>query len=168
MSELEVRMERLAPMRMACFQALGQSPEEEAWAKLRAWAEPRGLLKDTAAHPVFGYNDPSPSRPGEKYGYAFWIRIGPEMLVESGIATLDFPGGWYAVTTCRGFPNPDLWMRLLGWVHSSAHRHRPTHDLERPHDPLAPESETIFDLYLPVEDPAKARVGKPPEEHHET
>ena len=157
MTELDVRIERLAPMRVACFHALGRSPEQEAWGTLRAWAEPRGLLKDATAHPELGYNNPSPSRPGEGYGYEFWIRIGPEMLVESGIETLDFPGGWYAVTTCRGFPNPDIWMRLLGWVRSSAHRHRPTRELERPHNPLAPESEMVLDLYRPVEEPAMAR-----------
>ncbi len=167
MSELTVRLERLAPMRVACFRGLGQSPEQEAWGRLRAWAEPRGLLKDATAHPVFGFNNPSPSRPDEPYGYTFWIRIGHELPVENGIESLDFAGGWYAVTTCRGFPHPEIWMRFLGWVRGSAHRHRPTHELERPHDPLAPESEMVFDLYLPVEQPATTRVGKPAEVRHE-
>ncbi len=154
MNKIEVRLEKLAPMRVARFHALGRSPEQEAWARLRAWADPRGLLKDATAHPVFGFNNPSPSRPGENYGYEFWVRIGPETLVESGNETLDFPGGWYAVTTCRGFPNPYIWMRLLGWVRSSSHRPRPAQELERPHNPLAPESKMVFDLYLPVEEPA--------------
>jgi DNA gyrase inhibitor GyrI len=152
MNGIEVRIEFLEPMRVAQFQAFGRSPEAQAWARLRSWAEPLGLLKDAEAHPVFGFNNPSPSRPGEDYGYEFWIRIAPEMQVESGIESLEFSGGWYAVTTCRGFPNPDLWMQLLGWVRSP-HHYRRTHELEHLHNPLASETEMTFDLYLPIEPP---------------
>ncbi|MBI5384168.1 MAG: GyrI-like domain-containing protein [Verrucomicrobia bacterium] len=159
MSELQVRVERLAPMRVARFRAFGRSPEPEAWARLRTWAEPCGLLKDNAAHPVFGFNNPSPSPGLEEYGYEFWIRIAPEAQVERGIETLDYPGGWHAVTTQHGFPNPDVWMQLLEWVRRSPHRHRRTHELERPHNPLAAEAEMVFDLYLPVEKPASALAG---------
>jgi DNA gyrase inhibitor GyrI len=144
----------MPPMRVARFHAFGPSPETAAWARLRTWAEPRGFLKDVPAHPVFGFNNPSPTVPGEDYGYEFWICIGSEMPVENGNETLDFPGGWYAVTTCRGFPNPEIWMRLLGWVRSSPHRYRPTHELERPYNPLALAADMIFDLYLPIEAPA--------------
>ena len=150
----EVRIEKLPSMRVARFHAFSPSPEAEAWSALKAWAEPRGLLKDAAAHPVFGFNNPSPSPGRKEYGYEFWIRLGPEAPAESGMATLDFPGGWYAVTTCHGFPNPAMWMQLFNWVHHSPHGYRQTHELEHPHDPLAPESEMVFDLYLPVEEPA--------------
>ena len=153
LTKLDVRIETLPPMRVARFHASGRRPEAEAWGKLRLWAEPHGLLKDSTAHPVFGFNNPSPARAGEDYGYEFWIRIGSETRVESGIATQDFPGGGYAVTTVRGFPNPGSWMQLLEWVRNGPHRYRRTHELERPHNPLAPESEMIFDLYLPVEPP---------------
>lgn len=155
MSEIEVRLEMLPPMRVARFHAVGQSPEQEAWEKLRAWAEPLGLLKDTTAHPVFGFNNPSPSKAGEDYGYEFWIRVESEMQVEVGFETLDFPGGWYAVTTVRGSPNPALWMQLLEWVRNSPHRYRRTHELERPHNPLAPESDMAFDLCLPIQKPIR-------------
>lgn len=154
MSGIEVRTEKLPPMRVARFCAFGNSPESLAWAKLHAWAEPRGLLAAAAAHSVFGFNNPSPQRPGEDYGYEFWIKVGAETAVENGIDTLDFPGGWYAVTTCRGFPNPGIWMQLVEQVRNSPHRYRQTHELERPHNPLAPESEMAFDLYLPIEEAA--------------
>jgi DNA gyrase inhibitor GyrI len=147
----EVRIEMLPRMRVARFHARGRSPEQKAWGNLRAWAEPRGLLEDAAAHPVFGFNNPSPSKPNEDYGYEFWIRITPETQVEAGIEALDIPGGWYAVTTDRGFPSPGIWMQLLEWVRQSSHRYRRTHELERPHNPLASESEMAFDLYLPIE-----------------
>ncbi len=140
-------------MRVARFHARGRSPEAEAWAALRAWAEPRGWLSQAAAHPVFGFNSPGPTRPGDDYGYEFWLRLEPETLVESGIETRDFPGGWFAVTTCSGPPAPGVWMQLLEWVRQSEYRHRPTHELERPHDPLAAEAELVFDLCLPIEPP---------------
>jgi DNA gyrase inhibitor GyrI len=161
MNEIEVRLEKLAPMRMARFHASGRGPEAEAWEKLRAWAEPRGLLKNTEAHPVFGFNNPGPSKAGEDYGYEFWIRIAPETPVEIGVETLDFPGGWYAVTTVRGHPNPEIWMRLFEWVRRGPHRYRQTHELEHPHNPLAPESEMVFDLYLPVGEAGAAPTGTP-------
>lgn len=148
-------------MRVARFHAFGRSPESEAWSMLRNWAEPRGLLADSTAHPVFGFNNPSPSPGQEEHGYEFWIRVGAETRVGSGIETLDFPGGWYAVTTSRGFPNPDLWMRLFDRVRGGPQRYRRTHELERPHDPLAAGSEMVFDLYLPIEGPVvQTRKGE--------
>ncbi len=147
-------------MRVARFHALGRRPEADAWAKLRAWAEPRDLLRDTAAHPVFGFNNPNPSPGREEYGYEFWIGIGRETTVESGIEAMDIPGGWYAVATHRGVPNPGVWRQLLDWVRNSPHHYRRTHELERPRNPLAPESEMIFDLYLPIEEPVAAAVHR--------
>ncbi len=156
MNSLEVRTEKLAPMRVARFHALGRSPEAEAWSKLRSWAEPLGLLEDAAAHPVFGFNNPSPSPSREEYGYEFWIRLGPETPDGGAVAAFEFPGGWYAVMTHRGFPNPGAWMQLLGWVRNSCHRHRQDHELEHPRNALALEPEVVFDLYLPIDEPVAA------------
>jgi DNA gyrase inhibitor GyrI len=151
MKAVDVRIKKLLPMRVARFHALGSRPEQEAWARLREWAGPQGLLKDATTHPVFGFNNPGPTPTSSDSGYELWIRIAPEMRVETGIKTLDFSGGWYAVATHYGLPNPDAWMRLLTWVRNSPYHHRPTHELEHPHDPLATESEMVFDLCLPVE-----------------
>jgi hypothetical protein len=87
---LEVRIESLPPMRVARFHSIGPNPEAQAWTRLRAWAEPRGLLQNARAHPVFGFNNPSPSRAGEEYGYEFWIRVDPESLLGSDVKTSDF------------------------------------------------------------------------------
>ena len=58
MVDLDVRIVRLPPMLVACFRALSESPENEAWNKLRMWADPRGLLDDPERHPVYGFNNP--------------------------------------------------------------------------------------------------------------
>lgn len=126
MNAIVVHIEKLMPMRVARFEAFGRNPESEAWRKLCQWARPRGLLKDPEANPVFGFNQPAPSSPGAEYGYEFWIRLGPETAVQPPFETLDFPGGWYAVTTLRGLPNPAVWMQLLEWVRKGPHRCRRT------------------------------------------
>ncbi len=149
-------------MRLARFHAFSRSPERDAWSKLRAWADPRGLLREPATHPVLGFNNPSPTSGGAEYGYEFWIGLALETPAESGIGTVDFPGGWYAVTTHRGPPNPTIWMQLWEWVHRSPYRYRRTHELERLHDPLASEPEMVCDLYLPIEEPATGSAGTPP------
>ena len=157
MSSLQVRIERLAPMRVASFRCFGESPERDAWATLRAWAEPRGLLEDVEQHPVFGFNNPNPSRDRKEYGYEFWIRIDPESEPEPGIEVKDFEGGLFAVATCKllGDPAgtvPEVWHKLFDWAGANGYRWRDVHELERPVDPRAPEAELVLDLCLPAQD----------------
>ena len=157
MSSLQVRIERLAPMRVASFRCFGETPERDAWARLRAWAEPQGLLEDVEQHPVFGFNNPNPSRDRKEYGYEFWIRIDPESEPEPGIEVKDFEGGLFAVATCKllGDPAgtvPAVWQKLFDWAGANGYRWRDVHELERPVDPRAPEAELVLDLCLPVQD----------------
>jgi DNA gyrase inhibitor GyrI len=154
MDRPDFRIEQLPPMRVARFHAMGSHPELKAWAQLRKWAEPRGLLADADRHPVFGFNNPSPSPGRDEYGYEFWIRIDSGAADDGGVETMAFPGGWYAVTTQHGFPRPDVWLQLFESARLAACRYRATNELERPHDPLAPEADMVFDLYLPIEAPA--------------
>ena len=46
MSDLEVRIIKLEPMRLASFWGFGESPETIAWEKLISWAKPKGLLEN--------------------------------------------------------------------------------------------------------------------------
>ena len=156
MSELEVQIQTLPPMCVAVAQAVGPSPEGAAWGKLAAWAEPRGLLDNMEEHPVFGFNNPSPTKGQTEYGYEFWIRIESDMQVDD-IKTIEFPGGTYAVTTCKVIgdplgPVPKVWQMLSKWVQASSHRRRRTHELEHVINPGAPESELVLELYLPIEE----------------
>ncbi len=152
MTDLEVRIVRLEAMRVASVRTISESPEHEAWEKMRAWAEPRELLDDVEKHPVFGFNSPNPSPESKEYGYEFWIRIGPEIEAEGEIEAKEFAGGLYAVTTCKGIPNPDVWKRLWEWVQSSKYKWRRTHELEKAHNSRAPEEDLVFDLYLPIKE----------------
>ena len=150
-----IRLEQLLPMRVARFRAVSASPERDARVMLQQWAGPRGLLNDLTAHPVFGFNNPAPSPHTREYGYEFWIRIDPDTRTEDGIAVKDFPGGLYAVTTCKLQGDPvggigDVWTTLWEWTQTGSYRLRPDHELEKPHNPLAPETDMVLDLCFPI------------------
>jgi DNA gyrase inhibitor GyrI len=151
MHALNVRIETLEPMRVASVNVVSEHPETEAWERLKAWAEPRGLLKDPRQHPVFGFNNPGPSPDRKEYGYEFWIRVGQEVTSEGAVDVREMAGGRFAVMTHRGYPTPLVWKQLWDWVQGSSYRWRKTHELERIHDPLALKTEVVFDLYLPIE-----------------
>jgi DNA gyrase inhibitor GyrI/DNA-binding HxlR family transcriptional regulator len=163
MQELDVRIVGLEPMRVASVRAVSETPERDAWAKMRAWAEPKGLLKDMEAHPVFGFNNPDPSPGSKEYGYEFWIRIGPEMEPEGDVEVKEFEGGLYAVTECnlkeeleseffRKEGYLETWKRLTDWVTSSQYEWGKHPCLEKSHDPKATEDDLILDLYCPIEE----------------
>lgn len=154
MSELEVRIERLEPMRVASVRVVSDTPERDAWQRMREWAGPLGLLNDTEKNPVFGFNNPSPAPDRREYGYEFWIRIDPDVEPRSGIQIKEFPGGLYAVTKCSLLGDPNIletWKLLWEWVMVSEYDHRRTHELEKHLNPLSPEEDLILDLYLPIE-----------------
>jgi DNA gyrase inhibitor GyrI len=156
MTNLVVRVERLQPMRVAWVRAFGRSPEREAWQLLSNWAKGAGLLEDPVAHPVFGFNNPSPAAGAKEYGYEFWIAVGPDAEPPEGIGLKDFPGGLYAVTSCRlasGSEVPQCWKALVRWVHASPYAwKRATHELEKVRNPPVASHDTELDLYLPLED----------------
>lgn len=157
METMEVRIERLASMWVASVHEIGESPETEAWEKLRSWAEIFGLADDLERHPVYGFNNPNPSPGGTGYGYEVWMAVdegqdpGPE-----GVVTIkEFPGGRFAVTRCRLFGEPgvmEVWKRLWRWVQASPYRWRATHELEKLCNPDAPEADLELELYLPIEE----------------
>jgi DNA gyrase inhibitor GyrI len=156
MSDLNVRIETLTPMRVASFRVISAEPEHEAWLKLQAWAEPRGLLGDLEKHPVFGFNNPNPSQDREEYGYEFWIKVDPDVESDDEARVLEFQGGRYAVTTCKlvNDPNgtmPEVWMKLYEWVKDSEHEWQKSQELEKPHDLASADEDLLLDLYLPIE-----------------
>ncbi len=139
-------------MRVACVRVISANPETDAWTQLKTWAESRGLLSDPESHPVFGYTCQPPRKNENEYGYEFWIAIDAETEVEGGVSEQAFAGGLYAVMSQQGPPSPEVWKSLWDWVQTSPYRWRKTHELERPKNPLLPEQEWTFDLYLPIEE----------------
>ncbi len=155
-SDVQVAAVVLPPMRVASVRVISETPERDAWEKMRAWAESKGLFSGPSASPVFGFNSPPPSEVRKEYGYEFWVRVDSEVEVAGELEAKDFPGGLYAVTRCKLHGDPEdnvleVWKRLWDWVQSSDYEWRQTHELERLVDPLAPEEELVLDLYLPIE-----------------
>ena len=155
MSELDVRVIRLEPMRVASVQAFGASPEADAWEKLMAWAGSRGLFDGPEQHRIFGFNNPDPSPGSPNYGYEFWITV--DASVESGgeATVKEFSGGLYAVTRCEGVDaiGPS-WKQLGIWREDSKYRDGTHQWLEEhigpPVGTLQDMDELLMDFYYPI------------------
>jgi DNA gyrase inhibitor GyrI len=157
MTELDVRIVRLEPIRVAAALGFGQSPEPIAWSKILSWAESKDLLHEDVR--FMGFNNPNPSPGSPNYGYEQWITVGDDAAGEGEIEVKEFPGGLYAVVRCEGLQNVvSMWKELGSWVEASSYkmgRHqwleesitppKSVSDLEN----LSPE-EFVLDLYCPV------------------
>ena len=155
MSELDVRVVRLAPMRVASFWGFGKSPENEAWQQLLAWARPRGLLEHPEKHRLFGFNNPDPSAGSPNYGYEAWIVVGPDAEPEGDARILGFDGGLYAVTRCvvptgRFDVIGVTWKSLVAWREDSRYKCGTHQWLEESLPMDLPGTEFVLDLHLPI------------------
>jgi DNA gyrase inhibitor GyrI len=157
MNELNVRIVKLEPMRVASFHGFGTSPEHEAAKKLIAWAGPRGLLDARGNHRIFGFNNPCPSPGSPNYGYEFWITIEPHVKPEEAIEIKEIPEGLYAVARCEIHGNPGdiipaTWERLGAWHEESIYG-RSSHECLEEHFspcPFTVSDNFVLDLYLPI------------------
>jgi DNA gyrase inhibitor GyrI len=152
MSELNVRIVKLEPMRVVSTYGFGPGPEGIAWTKMRAWLEQKGLMGELASHRFFGFNNPSPSPASPNYGYEQWMTVGPDAQAEGDARIVQFAGGLYAVTSCKLRVITPTWMSLVAWREGS--HYKPAHHqwLEEELTPFAPgEVEDYdFDIYLPI------------------
>ncbi|MGA9118237.1 MAG: GyrI-like domain-containing protein [Bacteroidota bacterium] len=151
----KVEIVRLEPMRVASTYGFGVNPEEKAWQNLVEWATPKGLLEDLAAHPIFGFNNPYPVQGNPKYGYEFWIKVGPEIEPDDGVRIEEFLGGLYAVARCevRGHPEeniPEGWRSLVDWCKNNHHALGHHHALEKFLSSPADVNRLILDLCCPI------------------
>lgn len=111
-------------MRVACFQAVSATPEDDAAQHARQWLTLRGL----PAGRRFGFDvpvSPEQRRRGLR-GYEVWAVLPSDAPPSGGAPVRDFPGGLYAVMTIYDpFDNPftvipEGWKRLQAWVAGSA------------------------------------------------
>lgn len=149
--EMNVKIVELSPMRVASFRAVSESPEHEAAEMLIEWATGKGVLGDLEKHPIYGFNNPNPSKGKKEYGYEFWIKV-EDGYTEEGININDFPGGRYAVTTCRDLNEiSELWMSLYNWVKENGYEYRQESEcLEKTHNIGAADDQLVLDLYEPI------------------
>jgi DNA gyrase inhibitor GyrI len=161
MSEFNVRLERLAKLRVASLHGFGTQPELQAWDKLAEFAGNRGYLNDLSHHRIFGFNNPDPTPGSPNYGYELWITVDPEVSAEGEVEIKEFPGGLYAVARCDATGNPyevipAAWQQLVVWREQSTYQPGSQQWLEE-HIPAEGKGlvETaggawVLDLYLPL------------------
>jgi len=153
MSELEVRIVQLEPMRVAYALGFGPSPEEIAWSRILAYGKAKGLLDDLEKIRFFGFNNPDPSPGSPNYGYEQWMTVGEELEAEGEVKIKEFPGGMYAVTRFKGLSDIGrVWKELVVWQEDSKYKHGQHQWLEEQlSSPDTPHTEElVFDLYLPI------------------
>ena len=98
---------------------------------LTEWAKGKDYLNNLKKHPIFGFNNPEPTKGKKEYGYEFWIKVYSE-YTERGITTKDMLGGRYAVTTCNYLSQIDeMWMKLFNWVKENGYEYRESECLEK-------------------------------------
>lgn len=150
MSELDVRIVKLEPMRVASAYGFGASPEEKAWDNLLTWARAKGFLKEGAR--FFGFNNPNPSPGSPNYGYEQWMTVGPEVQPEGAVRIVDFYGGLYAVARCKLPHIGEAWRQLVEWCEDSGHTWIMTIQCleESITPPDTPFDDVVMDLYLPI------------------
>jgi len=155
MSNIEVRVVKLPPMRVACVNGFGAGPEGMAFDKMKAWAATHNLLGKP--YRLFGYNNPNPSPGSPNYGYDVWITVDESVQTDGEARIIDFPGGLYAVTRLEvknpGDDIPITWQKLVKWMENSKYRHGRHQWLEEHICALEEMSDAqhfTLDLYLPI------------------
>jgi effector-binding domain-containing protein len=152
MTDPDVRIVELEPMRVASALGYGTQPEDEAWRLILGFARDRGI--DTGAVRFFGFNNPSPSPHSPEYGYEQWMTVDPEVEGTDEIEIKEIPAGRYAVARFRGLEHiTETWQALVRWFEESGLR-RAADFYECLEELLTrgdkPPEEWVFDLYLPV------------------
>ncbi len=157
MPELDVRIVKLDPIRVASAYGFGPGPEPIAWDKLTAYMKETNLLNDGQPHRFFGFNNPDPSPGSPNYGYEQWVTVGPDAAPGKEVEIKEFGGGLYAVTRSTLAQITETWQALFAWRERSNHpfgRHQwleeAIHfDPMTPVDAQGPEN-MVFDLYMPI------------------
>jgi len=155
MSNLDVRIVKLPPMRVACVNGFGEGPEGMAFDKMKAWAEAHNLLGKP--YRLFGYNNPDPSPGSPNYGYDVWITVDESVQADGEARIIEFPGGLYAVArvevTLPGEQIGATWQKLVKWREASKYRHGKHQWLEEhigPLDEMGGDQPFTLDLHLPI------------------
>jgi len=155
--EIEVRVVRLEPMRVASAHAFSATPENDAREKLITWAKRKGLLDDPVKYRVFGFDNPSPSPGSPNYGYEFWITVVKDVQAEGEIKIKEFSGGLYAVTRCEVRSEadayeviPGTWKQLEVWREKTGHKAGSHQWLEEHIGTFKSSNAFTLDLYRPI------------------
>jgi DNA gyrase inhibitor GyrI len=152
MTDLDVRIVRHEPMRVATVTGFGETPELLAFEKMLAFMESKRIVFEDVHW--FGFNNPNPSPGSPNYGYEVWITVGPGVEGEGEVIIQEIPSRLYGVARCIGVSNiGKAWKQLAVWFEDS-HYQKPPHwhqcleQLLVPPD--TPYEDYVFDLHVPL------------------
>lgn len=94
--KMNVRYIYLPPMTVAAAQHTGPNPEDVSGKILDDFVKETDLAEKMPGLRVLGFNNPSPEKPDDVYGYEFWVTIPEDMDVPAPLVKKQFAGGLYA------------------------------------------------------------------------
>jgi AraC family transcriptional regulator len=154
---MDVRLETLAPMKVAFVRHVGPYEDEaltKTWEKLLNWAGSHGLLGPNTLKVGIGYDNPHVT-PADKLRYDACVTVDKPFQPEGEIGTQEISGGEHAVVTHKG-PYEKLhetYAYLYGdWLPKSGREPADMHGFtiyRRTTREAAPE-ELVTDIYLPL------------------
>jgi AraC family transcriptional regulator len=154
---MEVRIETLAPMKVAFLRHVGPYEDEgvgRTWQKLDAWAAQHGLLGPGATLIGISHDNPHVTPP-DKLRYDACIATDQPFEPEGEVGTQVIPGGEYAVTTHRGPYEklPETYARLYGeWLPQSGREPADFSGFQHHHNtpPETAPEDLVTDIYVPL------------------
>ena len=93
---MDIRIIYLPPAVVAASHYIGENPEDVAGDKLEAFIRDNHLVELKPDFRVYGFNNPSPEKQDEPYGYEFWVTIPENLEVSGPLIKKEFSGGLYA------------------------------------------------------------------------
>ncbi len=121
----DVRVETVAPLRVACYRIVSRSPEEEVSRFLENWIREQKLPSPSRSY-GFDVEVTPEQQKDELRGYELWVGVPASAQPAGGVAIRDFAGGLYAVMTiydpfAKPFEwIPSGWQALWKWVRDNA------------------------------------------------
>ena len=94
--QMDIRYIYLPPMTVAAAQYTGTNPEDVAGKMLDDFVKENALPEKMPGLRVLGFNNPSPEKPEDIYGYEFWVTVPENMEVPAPLVKKQFAGGLYA------------------------------------------------------------------------
>lgn len=99
---MDIRLEKLEPKRVAFMRHTGPyTGVGPTWAKLCAWAGPKGLIGPNFAAIGMCHDDPEVTPP-DKIRYDACMVVGDQVEAEGDVGIQTIPGGDYVVATHKG------------------------------------------------------------------
>lgn len=151
----EIRIERLAPMRVAIYFLMGKDSEKEAAIFMNSWMKRNGIRNDWKTRIFF--LEIGGEQNDKLRGYEYWVTV-PDNITESeGVIIRDIGGDDYAVLRIYAPSCNDLervvkgWKSLHDWVVNS--KYKPASGIHRYwlEEIIENGDDRCLDIYYPIQ-----------------